>query len=188
MVEEKSFQERIQQIESLITKLDEAGDPSLRDRARALVSLVLEFHGGGLERMMQMISQLGEGGERLVERFDRDDLVRGLLLLHGVHPLTLEARVRRALDRAGPVLSEHGARVELLGVENGVIRLRLIGSLKGCGASGVKAALEEAIYEAAPDLSGLVVDGGDEPASAAFVPLTNLLNPPVAGLGGSGRA
>jgi Fe-S cluster biogenesis protein NfuA len=187
MVEEKAFQQRIQQIESLIAKLDEASDPSLRDRARALVRTILEFHGAGLERMMQIVSQAGESGERLIGRFDRDDLVRGLLLLHGVHPLPFEERVRRALDKAGAILSAHGARVELLGVENGVVRLQLIGTLKACGASGVKATLEEAIYEAAPDLAELVVEGGAEAPPAAFVPLTNLLNQRVVGLGGPGR-
>ena len=181
MVEEKTFQQRIQQIESLIGKLDGTGDPSCRDRAQALVRLILELHGGGMERMMRMISQAGEAGERIIERFDRDDLVRSLLLLHGLHPMDLETRVRKALEKAGPVLSAHGARVDLKSVEGGVIRLQLSGNLKGCGASGVRAALEEAIYEAAPDLSELIVEGGAETASAAFVPLANLLNRPISG-------
>ena len=186
MREERAFQQRIQQIESLIAKFDDA-DPALRERAKLLVSLVLEFHGAALERIMQMVSQAGEAGERLADRFDRDDLVRGLLLLHGVHPLAFEARVRRGLASAEPALSSHGARVELVSVENGVIHLKLIGSLQGCGASGAKAALEQAIYEAAPDLSGLVVEGGDAKAQASFVPLASLLPRPVPALGGTGR-
>jgi Fe-S cluster biogenesis protein NfuA len=184
MNEDRSFQQRIQQIESLIAKLDEAGEPGLRKCAKALVSLVLEFHGGCLERMMQMVSQAGEAGEHLIDRFDRDDLVRGLLLLHGVHPLSFEARVRRALDKSAPALSAHGARVELLSVEDGVIQLQLIGNLKGCGAAGAKTALEEAMYEAAPDLGGLIVKGGEEQLSS-FVPLKNLLSHCAAGAGGS---
>jgi len=180
MVEEKAFQQRIQQIESLIGKLDAAGDPVHRERAQTLVRLILELHGSGLERMMQMITQAGEAGTRIIERFDHDDLVRSLLLLHGLHPLSFEARVRKALDKAGPALSRHGTRAELISFENGVIRLQLVGNLKACGASGARAALEEAIYEAAPDLSELVVEGGAETHAAAFVPLASLLANPVA--------
>ena len=38
-----------------------------------------------------------------------------LLLLHGLHPVPLEARVRAALDEVRPYLESHGGDVELLG-------------------------------------------------------------------------
>jgi Fe-S cluster biogenesis protein NfuA len=187
MVEEKAFQQRIQQIERLIAKLDEAGDLGLRSCAKDLVGLIMDLHGTGLERMMSMISQTGEAGQRLTERFDRDDLVRSLLLLYGLHPLDFETRVRRAIEKAGPSLSASGARAELLSLTEGVVRVRILGSLKGCGAAGVKATLEDAIYAAAPDLAGLSVEGEAEKPSVAFFPLASLLNPASNVLRGSGR-
>jgi Fe-S cluster biogenesis protein NfuA len=183
MLEEKAFQQRLQRIEVLIERLEEAGDPSLRACAKDLVRLIMELHGGGLEQMIQIVSQTGDAAQHIIGRFDRHDLVRSLLLLHGLHPLDFEARVRRALEKVGPSLHTHGARVELLSVTDGVVRLQLLGSLKGCGAPGVKAALEEAIYAAAPDLSELVVEAETEAASSAFVPLTSLLNHSIAGRG-----
>ncbi len=189
MVEQKAFQQRIQKIEGLIAKLDESGDPNLQACAKDLVRLIMDLHGAGLEAMMQIVSQAGDAGHRMVERFDRDDLIRSLLLLYGLHPLDFETRVRRAIEKAGPSLDAHGTRVEVLGLADGMIRLRLFGSgLKGCGASGVKSAIEEAIYEAAPDLTGLEIEVV-EPPSSTFVPLASLLNhpAPVAAMRGTAR-
>src|SRR5690349_16481580 len=99
MLEEKQFQRRIEQIETLIAKLDQSADPELRACAKDLVRLIMDFHGAGLERMMYMISQSGDPGRNIIERFDRDDLVRSLLLLYGLHPVNFEERVRRAIEK-----------------------------------------------------------------------------------------
>ena len=52
-------------------------------------------------------------------------MVGGLLMLHGLHPLDLETRVRQALDQVRPYLRSHGGNVELLGVSDG--------ASSGCG-------------------------------------------------------
>ena len=60
------------------------------------------------------------------------------------------------------------------GFENGLVRLRLEGSCHGCPSSTLtlKNAIEEAIYEFAPDISGLDVAGLVEPRPpSGFVPL-----------------
>jgi hypothetical protein len=186
MLEDKAFQEQIQQIGELIGKLDGTADPDLRACARDLVRLILDLHGAGLDRVMHLVSQAGEVGEHLKERFDRDDLVRSLLLLHGLHPLDFEARVRRAVDHANASLQLHGVRGELLSLGDGVVRIRLSGG-KGCTATKAKADLEDAIYAAAPDLASLVVEVEAETGSSAFLPLTSLFNHPVTVQRGSDR-
>ena len=52
--------------------------------------------------------------------------------------------------------------VDLLGIDEGVIRLRLRSSGSGCGSSAgsLKSAVEDAMYEAAPDLVQLADRGG----------------------------
>ena len=67
----------------------------------------------------------------------------------------------QALDSMRPFLASHGGNVELVGVEEGVARLRLQGSCNGCPSSAatLENALKEAIEEAAPDLLGLEVEG-----------------------------
>jgi Fe-S cluster biogenesis protein NfuA/nitrite reductase/ring-hydroxylating ferredoxin subunit len=60
-----------------------------------------------------------------------------------------------------PYLQTHGGNVELLGVDDGVVHLRLAGNCQGCPSSEMtlKLAIEEAILNAAPDLSSIQVDG-----------------------------
>ncbi len=43
-----------------------------------------------------------------------DELVSHLLLLHGLHPVPVEARVRGALEEVRPYLESHGGNVELV--------------------------------------------------------------------------
>ena len=51
-----------------------------------------------------------------------------------------------ALDSVRPYMESHGGDVELLGIEDGVARMRLVGHCKGCPAS--EATLELAIKKA----------------------------------------
>ena len=92
----------------------------------------------------------------------------GLLLLYGLHPVPLETRVMGALDKVRPYLDSHGGNVELLGVADGVVRLRLQGSCKTCPSSAMtlKLAIEEAVYAAAPDVAAIEAEGVSEPPKA----------------------
>jgi Fe-S cluster biogenesis protein NfuA len=84
------------------------------------------------------------------------------LILHSLHPLDLEARVRGALEKVKPRLGLHGGSVEVIGVTpEGGIKLRLEGNCNGCPSSRItlKSSIEEAIYAAAPDVTRLEVEG-----------------------------
>ena len=64
----------------------------------------------------------------MIDELGRDPLVSGLLLLHGLHPLDLEARVRNAIEEVKPRLGLHGGSVELLGITpEGRVQLKLKG-------------------------------------------------------------
>ena len=168
-MEEKEFQQRIQKIEALVRKIETVADPEARASALELFQSIMDLHGAGLERMMEIVFEAGEPGAAAIDKFARDDLVSSLLLLYGLHPLDLDTRVTQALDRVQPYLRSHGGSVELLAITDGVVRLRLEKSSKGCGTSaqGLKQAIEEALYDAAPDIAGLEIEGGMEPASSS---------------------
>ena len=90
----------------------------------------------------------------------------------------------QALDKVRPYLGSHGGNVELLGVEDGVVRLRLQGSCDGCPSSQVtlKYAIEEGIYAVAPDITAIEVEGVVErPLSLpnGVIPLTLVGSSPV---------
>jgi nitrite reductase/ring-hydroxylating ferredoxin subunit len=80
-------------------------------------------------------------------------------------------------------MESHGGNVELLGIEDGVARLRLEGSCHGCAASAstLELAVEEALRATAPDLEGIDVEGVVEPPAPPAIGTFEL---PMAGGGG----
>jgi len=157
----REFQARMQRLDELLQSVETFTDPQAQAQTRAIVQAVLDLHGSGLERVFEHLSVPGESAAAAMDACVNDEIVGGLLLLHGLHPLSMEDRVRQALEQVRPYLHSHGGNVELLGIDDGVARLRLEGSCKGCPSSAVtmKQTIEEAILAKAPDLIGLVVEG-----------------------------
>jgi Fe-S cluster biogenesis protein NfuA len=123
---------------------------------------LIELHRLGLEQALDIIYESKITGLALIDALAENDLVSKLLLLHGLHPLGLEARVRNALESVKPRLGLHGGSVELVSVsENGSVTLRLEGNCHGCPSSRItlKSAIADAIYSAAPDVTALEVEG-----------------------------
>jgi len=152
--------QQVQRVEELLREF-EAAEPEVRAKAVELVRLLMDFNGEGLERMTEIVAGAGARGDAILGDFARDELVAHLLLLYGLHPEGVEARVRAALDKVRPFLHRHGGDAQLLTVDGGVVRLDLEGSCKGCPSSTatLKQAIEKAIYEAAPDVTEIVADG-----------------------------
>jgi Fe-S cluster biogenesis protein NfuA/nitrite reductase/ring-hydroxylating ferredoxin subunit len=167
MLEQKDFVSRMQQVEGLIRKIENVPDAEARASALELVQSLMDFHGAGLDRLMEIVAEAGEAGYAIFDNFARDDLVGSLLLLYGLHPVPLEMRVTQALDKVRPYLDSHGGNVELLGITGDVVRLRLQGSCKSCPSSSMtlKLAIEEAIYAAAPDVVAIEAEGVAEKAA-----------------------
>lgn len=138
-------------VEEMLGKLEEHPDPAVRETVRDLVRAILEFHRAGLERLVEISeNQVGISGDPRIEP---------LLLLHGLHPEAINVRVERALEKVRPFLFSHGGSVELLGVDRGRVRLRLLGSCNGCPSSAqtLRTSIEEAVLASAPDAEGIEV-------------------------------
>ena len=71
---------------------------------------LLDLYGEGLARIVD-VAVATTAAAALAD----DELVAHLLLLHGLHPVPVEERVRGALDEVRPYLESHGGDVELLG-------------------------------------------------------------------------
>ena len=158
---------RAERIEELVRALDAIADPPTQSIARELVQSVTELHAQGLEHTLEILSACGTPGAEIIERLGEDDLVGPLMVLHGLHPLELPDRVARAVSR-------FGTDAELLGVDQGNVRIRVRQS-HGCGSAGgnARVSLEDAIYNAAPDLISLSIEEESIPGSS-FVPLDAL--------------
>ena len=158
-------------METLLGEIETLPDQNARSKAAEVVGVLLDLYGEGLARMMEVVAE-GEERERTFDAFVEDELVSHLLLLHGLHPLDLKTRVIMALEEVRPYLQSHGGNVELLGVKEGVARLRMQGSCSGCPSSTVtlRLAIEEAIQKTAPDLEDIEAEGvAEEPKLAPTI-------------------
>ncbi len=181
MVKREEFDQRARAIEELVRKLESAGDASLRATARELVQALMELHRAGLERALELVDEAGEPGAVLIDRLGEDEIVKHLLVLHGLHPLDLPARVHQAIEATRPSLQSKGGHIDEVVVgETGTVKVTLRvegGSAHGCGSPvpALKTIVENAIYETAPDVVSLVVDVKAENAEpAAFVPIGSI--------------
>jgi Fe-S cluster biogenesis protein NfuA/nitrite reductase/ring-hydroxylating ferredoxin subunit len=152
--------QQVAQIEGLLEDIESLPDPDAREKATDVVAALLDLYGEGLARIVDRLA-----GTDAVPTLCDDELVSQLLILHGLHPVPLEKRVRSALSEVRPYLESHGGDVELLGLDDGIARLRLAGSCNGCPSSAVtlKLAIEEAIYKHAPDVVGIDAQGAEQP-------------------------
>jgi Fe-S cluster biogenesis protein NfuA len=150
-MDDAEVRELVARVESLLGDVD--------DHATEAVQALVELYGEALRRITERVQS-----EQLVE----DELLHHLLLVHDLHPVDVETRVRQALDDVRPYLGSHGGDVELLGVEDGVARLQLEGTCNGCPSSTVtlRTAIEEAVLRAAPELERIEAEGVAEPQPA----------------------
>jgi hypothetical protein len=139
-------------VEELIATIDAAADPVIRAAAQELIEAVMEFHGAGIARMLDMVEPA------MALSMAREEAIRPMLLLYDLHPESTEIRVQRAVD---PIRN-----VEVVSVTGREVRVRLTGN----GPNGE--AIEKAILDAAPEVQAIHLEGLDR---SSFVPLEKLL-------------
>jgi hypothetical protein len=156
-------EERARRIEELVRQVEQIPDHESRECAQKAMEAILELHGAGLERMMELVLEGGTSGEEpakaMLRRFTNDSLVSSLLILHDLHPDDVETRI-------GEALRKMHAQAELIGVFEGAVRVRLSG--EGCG---LKESVEAAIRGVAPDVTEVIIE---ERPTQGFVPLAAL--------------
>jgi Fe-S cluster biogenesis protein NfuA len=162
------FKAQAERVEKLAAKLHQANDPEVRAAALELVQSVIELHGAALQNLIVRCVATSEG-ERVLGEALQDDLVASMFLLHSLHPDDLETRVLRGIEAVRPYLQSHGGDCELAGVDNGIVRLRLHGSCGSCPSSSLtlKNAVEEALYQAAPDIRQIIAESAAVESAAS---------------------
>lgn len=158
----QSVQQVGARVEELLDALKSGGFGPAADAAEELVGLLVGLYGDGLAQILTVLAEQGAPGEAMIDVLADDPAVESLMLLHGLHPLGVDARIQRALDRVRPYLGSHAGGVEYVGVDaQGVARLRLEGSCNGCPSSTVtvELAITGAVRDAAPEVTEVVVEG-----------------------------
>ncbi len=154
----------MQRVGELVQTIESSADPNIRTAALELIQTLMDFHGAGIGRMMDITANAGAAGYAIFDDLAGDDLASSLLMLYDLHPLDIETRITQALERVRPTLSLHKGDVELVRVNSGVVTLRLKGSCEGCPSSALtlRHTIEETIYAAAPDVLSIEVEVAPE--------------------------
>jgi Fe-S cluster biogenesis protein NfuA/nitrite reductase/ring-hydroxylating ferredoxin subunit len=167
-------------IEALLTA-SASGGAVARERAEELVRIVADLYGAGIERILDILYEMGRLDDDVLAALAGDTMVSSLLLVHGLHPYDINTRVEKALESVRPYLGSHGGDVELLDIsDEGVVRLRLLGSCDGCPSSSVTLtmAVEGAVEAAAPEVSAIEVEttGGTAGPEGSLISIDSLMS------------
>jgi len=152
------FDAAVAQLDLLVQTLEREGD----ERALLLLQLVDAIHRPGIER---------------IAAGDHDHpLALAILQMYGLAELEPELAAEEALDTIRPYIESHGGEVELLGVEDGRVHVRLQGSCVGCAGSAMtlKRGIEEALREHMPGFVEVVSEEA-EPAGPELLQIESPL-------------
>ena len=177
MANDEEFQEQIRQLGKLVAQFDDLPDSAVKSASRELVQLLMDVHGRGLERAMEIVFDAGDSAPVIIDKLGQDPIVGNLLLLYSLHPDELETRVNKAIERMRPRLRKLSCTIELEHLHESSVRVRLTTSGHSCGSSAgdIRSIVEDGMYEFAPDVTSLELAGLEETALAGFVPLESLL-------------
>ncbi len=172
------FQEQVRQLGKLITQFDQMPESPQKAACKELVQLLMNVHGAGLDRMMEIIFESDGPGTATIDKLGHDTIAGSLLLLYSLHPDDLETRVHKAIERMRPRLRKLSCEVDLASIVEGAVQVRVTTSGHGCGSSAkdARSIVEEGIFELAPDVASLEIIGLEEPSSnSGFVALESLM-------------
>ncbi|HSU52753.1 MAG TPA: NifU family protein [Candidatus Dormibacteraeota bacterium] len=156
----KELNEHTNRLEEIIEQVERFPNPAAKALMHECLQSLLAMYGEGLGRMITVLQADGVSGEKLLSNMAEDKLVRSLLLVHGLHPIDLETRLKTALDQVRPYMQSHGGNVEIVSLQDDFARLRLLGACKGCPSSRVtlELAVRKAVEDHCPDLIGFDVE------------------------------
>ena len=176
MAQNTAIQKQIQRVGEIVETLESNADPSARAMAKELLESLMALHGAALERILELAANAGAAGETVIRNCGRDELVGSVLLLYGLHPESLQTRVLHALDKSRMSLQSHSASAELVSVDDdGVVIVQLGGKASSCGSASIKATMEAALQDAAPDAASIVVlEASSGMTGSGFISLAQL--------------
>lgn len=143
------FDKAVAELDALVQTLEREGD----ERALLLLELIDAIHRPALELMA-------------AGNFDHP-IVQSVLAMYDLADIDDRTLVEEALDEVRPYIHSHGGELELLGVEDGVVRLRMSGACHGCAASAMtlRRGIEAALRERYPAFKEVIAEEADEPAT-----------------------
>ncbi|MGC1214305.1 MAG: hypothetical protein WA890_23980 [Micromonospora sp.] len=180
-LDDAAVEPRLARLDAVLGQLEQTPGRTA-ELALEAVELLTEVYGEALAR----VTDLAAGSSRALDRLTGDELLRHLLLLHRIHPDTVERRVARAVDDLRPQLRAQGAEITLIGVQDEMARVSL--SASSCGAAALRDLIREQVLTFAPELSAVDVVA----PAPALIPVAALWQRPdrtdAAAMSEAGRA
>ena len=130
-----NFRNRFGRLGKLIAQFDHLPDGPQKVACKELVQLLMDVHGVGLERMMEIVFESGDVGPSIIDKLGQDSIAGSLLLLYSLHPDDLETRVHKAMERMRTRLRKLACTAELVRIDEGVVRVQLTTTGHSCGSS-----------------------------------------------------
>jgi Fe-S cluster biogenesis protein NfuA len=166
------FDRLLDRLEELLAELDGLEEP-LRARVFELLDGIDSLHRTALAHLAE------ELGPDTLDRLRSDPAVAWLLDAYGAG-VDERGVADAALESIRPYIHSHGGRVEVLGAERGLVRLRMSGACSGCTASAVtlREGVVQALREGFPAFVAVEVEDDDSPAHAPPGPTLLQIAPP----------
>jgi len=169
------FQALTQKVDELVQQVTALPESEARTAALELLQSVMDLHGAGMTRIVELLSDAGDAGRSSLDKLGADPMVCGLLVLYGIHPVAANERVRRAIEILAPQLRKLGASLEFVDFSNDVARLKMNTKQQTATHEKLRTTIEQAILAAAPEVLDIVIDGLTPPN---FVPI-NMIQPAI---------
>ncbi|HEY1558546.1 MAG TPA: hypothetical protein VGF94_27170 [Kofleriaceae bacterium] len=170
--DEAELQAESAEIERLLEELRELVPLPAWQRVEEVLRRVVRLYGEGLSRALDHARAAGATGE-LDTRLCDDELLASLLVLHGLHPMTTEQRLARALASLRAELQLGDDELAFAELADGVVVLTASRGLH-TGAMSTDLAqrlIQRALEIAAPEITGVRIDGVPVPRDPSLVQL-----------------
>jgi hypothetical protein len=126
--DDTQLQTEAQELEAMLARLHETVPQEHRVTVDAVLRRIVSLYGAGLDHALRLARRSAADPASFDVLVMRDELLASLLLVHGLHPLPTEDRVRKAL---AIVEVELGHTLAIESIADGVLELRADAPLGG---------------------------------------------------------
>jgi len=176
MSRDQETRTQLEKIQAALEYFERQTNSETYERAVELLRSLMDLHGNSLAHIIRTIIDRGNAGKDILNALAQEESVSGLLILYGLHPLSLNERVQKAIEELSKSFKSHNASIELISIDEGAVRLRLTANGGGCHSSAtiLKELINETMLGVAPDLKELSIEEVAPEPKIVFVPLERL--------------
>jgi hypothetical protein len=155
--ETETLEQSLARLEKLMATLESIADATGREAARELLALVLDLHARSLARLSALIAA-SDDGAAIFEKIVEDRELRAILLLHGLHPHSVERRLQEVIARMQPQWRVRGLHVSLMSAGKAFAMVQLQRNGVAEPTDQLRLEIENALTDAAPDLDDILIE------------------------------